>query len=374
MKAPPSERRRVNWSPRLRFFTCVLLTLVLFLISAAEVRAQWFTFGRAQRGYDRCVDLHNKREFDEARACIEEFLSEYPNSRWIEHLQFIEAKLETNLHKAQKRMHGFVMEYPDGPYSAEANFSLGELLELGGDYGEAQRFYSRVYVYFPASDLRDEASVKAGKCMLLDGDADSARLHLETYLAALPPQPWHSRAKEVYADALFETGELTRALQKYREIISDATSPEDASPECYLKIAGIYESMGNYKAALQAYRRFLGIFPDAIQKPAVEQKMAELASHLGVDLSADGRPHIIEAGLFETEQQAMRLVARLKKLGYRAYLVTRNMDHTELLSVRLGPYDSKDSAVTVADRLSEEAGIEATLLPQGGMFWAGDAE
>jgi len=58
----------------------------------------------------------------------------------------------------------------------------------------------------------------------------------------------------------------------------------------------------------------------------------------------------------------------LKKLGHQAYLVTRNMHGTEYLSVRLGPYESRDSALAVAGRLGEEAGLEVKLLPQGSPF------
>lgn len=368
MQAYFSKPARSCLKSCLRLFAPSLFAVALLSVVAREANAEWFIFGRAQHRYERCVELYNNKQFEEARLCINDFLSSYPNSRWVEHLQFLEAKLESKVHEAQAKMHKFVQEFPEGPYSAEANYSLGQLSELTGDYEEAQRFYLQVYEYFPTSELRDDSAVKAAKCMLLGGDAESAKLRLEAYLAARPEQPWRSRATEIYADALFDTGEFQQAQQKYKEIISEASSTGDVSPECYIKVAGIYESMGNNKAALQAYRRFLNIFPNAIQKPAVEQKMADIASHLRVDLSINGRPHIIEAGLFESKQKAMRLVARLKKLGYQAYVVTRNIEHSELLSVRLGPYGSRDSALTVADRLNEEAGLDVTLLPQGGVF------
>lgn len=351
--------------PQLAF---VLMAFALCLCAPREADGQWFLFGRAQRRYDRCVELYSGKQFDEARRCIRSFLSEYPNSRWVEHLQFLDAKLETNIYEAQAKMHRFVQEFPEGPYSAEANFSLGELYELTADYARARKFYLQVYRYFLTSELREEAGMRAAKCMLLSGDTISAKEHLEGYLASDPPQPWRSRAKELYADALLESGEFLPAQKMYKEIISEASSPEEASPDCYLKIAGIYESRGNYKAALQTYRQFLNIFPSSIRRPAAERKIAELASLLKVDLSINGRPHIIEAGLFDSEQKAMRLVGRLKKLGYQAYLVTRNMNDTEYLSVRLGPYESRDSALAVADRLGEEAGLEVSLLPQGGLF------
>jgi TolA-binding protein len=363
------EKPRESLRPRHRRSLALALTaLALCLFAPHEADGQWFLFGRAQKRYDRCIELYTSNQFDESRMCIRTFLSEYPNSRWVEQLQFLEAKLETNVYEAQAKMRRFLQEFPDGPYSAEANFSLGELYELTADYPSAQKCYLQVYRYFLTSELREEAGVRAAKCMLLDGDTMSAKEYLQDYLAADPSPPWRSRARELYADTLLESGEFATAQKMYKEIISEASSPEEASPDCYIKIAGIYESKGNYKSALQAYRQFLNIFPDSIHKPAVERKIADLASLLKVDLSINGRPHIIEAGLFVSEQKARRLVGRLNKLGHQAYLVTRNMNGTEYLSVRLGPYESRDSALAVVDRLGEEAGLEVKLLPQGGPF------
>lgn len=353
---------------RSRILLLVMFASVGLFVLSREANAQWFLFGRPQNKYDQCIELSDKKEFEEARACIQEFLADYPNSRWVEHLQFLEAKLDTNVSEARMKMHRFVQEFPQGPYSAEANYSLGQLAELTADYAEAEKFYMRVYDYFPTSILRDEAALQAAKTLLLIGDAESARVRLSNYLETQPENPWLSRAKILYADALFDAGDFQLAQQEYKEIISAASSPEDASPEYYLKIAGIYESMENYRASLQAYSRFLTIFPTADQKPAVEHKMAALASQLNVNLSINGRPHIIEAGLFESKHNAMSLVSRLKRLGYQAYTVTRNIDHAEFFSVRLGPYESRDSALATADRLSEEAGLDVTLLPHGGSF------
>jgi TolA-binding protein len=345
-----------------------MLVFSELLISTGQADAQWFLFGRPQNKYDQCIELYEKKQFEEARACIQEFLADYPNTRWVEHLQFLDAKLDTNVAAARVKLHRFVQEFPDGPYSAEANYSLGQLADLTTDYVEAERFYMRVYEYFPTSDLRDESAVQAAKAMLLSGDAESTSDHLSTYLSTQPQQPWLSRARELYADALFDAGDFQAAQQVYKEIISEAPSPKEAYPEHYLKIAGIYESAENYEASLQAYRRFLNIFPAAAQRPAVERKIAALAARLRVNLSVSERTYVIEAGLFKSRQNAMKLVARLRRLGYQAYTVTRNVDRAKLVSVRLGPYDSKDSALRTADRLREEAELDVTLLPHGGGF------
>ena len=344
----------------------VFLASTLFFLAPAKAEGQWFLFGRAQKQYEKCVQLYEEGQIEEAGQCIKEFLASYPNSRWVEHLQFIEAKMETSVSGAEDKLRHFTLEFPDGPYTAEANHRLGEILELKGDTEGAQKCYSRVYMYFWTSEFRDESGLRMAKCMLMRGDFESAIEHLDIYLGTHRIPPWQTRAQELQAEALYQTGEYVRAQNIYREIISEVLTPEEAPPRCYLRIAEIYEINRDHRAAFQAYRRFLNIFPNSIQKPAIEQKIAALASILKVDLSAAGRTYAIEAGVFKSTQKAMRLVARLKKLGYQAYLVSKNTTQEESLSVRLGPYQSRDSAALVADRLGKEAGIEATLLPHGG--------
>ncbi len=368
MQIVSSTRKGLNSKGIGRLIASTLALGAIVFFASEKTYAEWLRFGRPQRRYDRCIQLYQDKQYAESRQCIKEFLSDYPNSRWVEHLHFLDAKMETDVSEAKKKLHYFVIEYPNGPYSDQANFDLGEIHELEGEYEEAHKFYSRVYFYSITPELRNEAGLRMGKCMLLSGHADSARHHLETYLAAHHASPWHMRAKELYADALYQVGEYLNAQRQYKEIISEASSPAGVSPHCYLRIAEIYELNENHRAAFQVYRQFLNVFPDAIQKTFVEEQILKLASLLNMDLSHTNRPHLIEAGVFASEPEAMKLVSRLGKLGYRAYLVTKSADREKLISVRLGPYNSRDAAMAAAERLKREADLEVTLIPQGSPF------
>jgi TolA-binding protein len=363
MRGFSPKRKPSNEKPCPRALALIIFASALPLLPLTDAGATWFPLGRAQRRYERCVELSEAKQFSEARHCIREFLASYPDSRWAEHLQFLDAKMETSVSTAQAKLHSFLLEFPDGPYSAEASFRLGEIWELKGEPENAQKYYARVYLYFGASEFRDEAAVRLATCMLARGNPASARRHLDIYLSTDRPEPWRTHAKALHADALYESGQYLRAQNEYKEIISEAFPPEEASPRCYVRIAEIYERNEEYEAALQAYRQFLNVFPDSIQRTAVEQRLTALASLLKVDLSANKRSHILEAGLFDAENEAVQLVTRLKRLGYQAYVVTRSTDHREVISVRLGPYESRDSALAAARRLSRETGIEVTVLP-----------
>jgi TolA-binding protein len=349
-----------------KLFVAILVVMAILSGTVSEASAQFFLNSRARRHYEECAELYKNRQFDEARGCIDDFLSIYPNSRWEERLRFMDAKMESDISKAQSKMRDFAREYPDGPYSDDAYFCLGQLFQLTGDYEQAYEYYSRVYERFAVSELWHDSIMNAAKCLMLNGEAESAVLDLEAYMAAVSDERPEPSIRALLADALFEAGRYERAQQEYREIISRAESPQAVSPEVYLKVAGIYEAAGNHDASLQTYRRFMSIFPDSPMRPFVGRKMSSLADGLGVDLSINGRPHILEAGAFESRQQAMVFLGRLKRMGFQAYLVTRSSDTKDIYSVRLGPYESMDSAAAAAERLDRETGIIAAPMPQGG--------
>lgn len=345
----------------------VLVVSLTLLVPSKETAGDWFLFGGAGRRYSRCVELYEQSQREEARECIREFLAEYPHSRWVEHLQFLDARMETDVSEALVKWRRFLIEFPRGPYSAEANFNLAEIYQLKGDPANAYRYYSHVYLFQGPNRFRDEAGLRMIKCALLSGDIDSAKKDIEHYLTTHQTEPWKTRVRELYADALFHDGEYEKAHREYKAIVSEATSPAQVSPRCYLRIAETYEKLGDYESAFRAYRRFLNVYPDAVQTQAVEQQLAVLASRLKIDLSGD-RSYVLEAGVFESDGEALGLVARLKRLGFQPYLVTRSQAGHGARSVRLGPYESRESALAAVTRLNEEAGLEVTLLPQGGPF------
>ncbi|GAB4330101.1 MAG: hypothetical protein Kow0099_00470 [Candidatus Abyssubacteria bacterium] len=344
----------------LQAFFCLGFLIVL----QGNTEGEW-VFNRAQRRYNDCVTLYEDRRLDEARQCVAEFFADYPDSRWVEHLQFLDAEMECDVEHALVKWRRFLIEFPNGPYSAQANFDIGEIYELMGDFPSAFTHYSRVCEYLAPNELCDEAGLRMIRCALLEGRLDSARELVRDYLSSHQNDPWRGRARELHADVLYESGQFSEAQQEYKAVISECSG---ASPRCYLRISEIYEKTGDDTSALQAYQQFLSHFPEAVQRPMVEAKLAELASRLGTDISFRRGSYVVEAGSFKSDGEALALIARLKKLGYNAYLVKRSGEVELAYSVRLGSYESRDLALTVVGRLKEEAGLDASVLPQGGTF------
>lgn len=347
-----------------RAFSFIAGILLVIPFAPTVCEAEWVLFGHAQRRCRECVELAESRRFAEVRECVDEFLSDYPHSRWSEHLRFLAAKLETDVEKAEEKLYNFVVEFPDGPYSDEAHFALGELYELNNKADRAQRYYLRVYEFFQTSGLKDEAVLRAARCMLLNNQPEDAARLMENYLTGAVPKPWRARAHGLYADALYQCGDYLKSQREYREVISSHETPRNAPERCYIRVAEIYEKLGDYECAVQTYRQFLRLYPESTHRADAEKRLVLLASAAELEFSEEGRTYVVEAGTSDSDHEAMALVARLRNIGYRAYMVSKQGNRKQIFSVRLGPYDSRDSAVAVVERLLEETGIASTVLPQ----------
>ncbi|MGB6066008.1 MAG: tetratricopeptide repeat protein [Desulfomonilaceae bacterium] len=74
----------------------------------------------------------------------------------------------------------------------------------------------------------------------------------------------------------FQLKEYDRAVMSFDQLSKDINSPYRR--EAYGTIARIYELMGKNKEAIQAYRQYLKIFPEAPDAAFVRAKIAEIAA------------------------------------------------------------------------------------------------
>jgi TolA-binding protein len=344
-----------------RILTLLLIGVILPLFLNGEAHGEWFFFNRAQARSRKCIQLYEAGDYPEARECTRQFLSDYPDSRWSELLYFLDAKMETDAPNAVKKYHWFLNTYPQGPYSPEAAFLLGELYELEGDFSGAQEVYMRVYLSFPASRSSKEAGLRAAKCMLVNNDIPSALNHLEEYIFLHTGYPWNTRAKELHADILFQQGAYEKAQAEYRQVISTIPANDPPAPRCYLRVAKIYEILGDHESALRCYSQFLKNFPDSALQKTAEERMLELSNILQLNPSAVDQSHVVEVGAFASEPDAVALVVRLKELGYQAY-IRKSGPPDNSFSVRLGPYKTKELVDIITEKLRREVGLNALIL------------
>lgn len=104
---------------------------------------------RQQNAYDQAYGLIKARRVDEAKVALKQFL----------------------------------LDYPQGPYTANAHYWLGEVYLLDGELPEAADEFSAVVQKYPGHRKVNDATFKLGKVYHLQNKLDKSRMLLERVAA-----------------------------------------------------------------------------------------------------------------------------------------------------------------------------------------------
>jgi tol-pal system protein YbgF len=89
---------------------------------------------------------------------------------------------EQQFAKAKEAFKAYLQAYPNGSYSANGLYWLGELQLLDKELSEAKSTFARLLQEFPTSRKVPDAMFKQAKVIHLQGDADTARQLLEAVI------------------------------------------------------------------------------------------------------------------------------------------------------------------------------------------------
>ncbi|MBV1931476.1 MAG: tetratricopeptide repeat protein [Porticoccaceae bacterium] len=81
--------------------------------------------------------------------------------------------------KAKAALKQFLLDYPQGPYTANAHYWLGEVYLLGSELPEAATEFSAVVQKYPGHRKVNDATFKLGKVYHLQNQLDKSRILLE---------------------------------------------------------------------------------------------------------------------------------------------------------------------------------------------------
>lgn len=86
-------------------------------------------------------------------------------------------------------MQAFVAQYPQGGYTANAQYWLGELYLVKNNYAQAIAHFDTVLKQFPSSSKAAASTLKIGYALAASGKENEARLRLQQVLKNYPDTP-----------------------------------------------------------------------------------------------------------------------------------------------------------------------------------------
>jgi len=95
--------------------------------------------------------------------------------------------------------------------------------------------------------------------------------------------------------------------------------------------------------------------------PALPAAKARSAEPMPATLGSDPFHYFVQAGAFRTEEEAAKQRARLQLLGINAQVSEREQAGRTVYRVRLGPFDKKEEAEKMTNKLGDNS-IDASLV------------
>lgn len=140
-----------------------------------------------------------------------------------------------------------VNDFPRAKYADYALFRLGQYSYFIADYGQARRYFSRLILHYPQSELRDDAQYLYCQCIMAAGKTDSAKLFLKAFVQNVKRSP--------YVDAAILDLESLGGLSQ--QTLAPSTK-EKKSPVYTIQVA----SYRNQADAQTAIHKLARVFPN----------------------------------------------------------------------------------------------------------------
>lgn len=198
-------------------------------------------------------------------------------------------------------------EYPDSPRAAEATFRIGNIYFRKNNYGQAVPYFRQVLTRFPNSAFVADANSVLAQSYFNLGDDREAQKYYEQWLKLLPEDSVNAltgmdeskyRMAKVSSTARalddilvdyvrflprsehlpelrFELGlrysnekNFLQAAAHFQQVVLTYSGSRFA-PDAQIKLGVTYDTLGDYKGSIEAYRWFLENFPGHPSAPMV---------------------------------------------------------------------------------------------------------
>lgn len=90
------------------------------------------------------------------------------------------------LAKAQKAFQGYLADYPNGTFVANAHYWLGEIALQSNNHSEAIKQFGAVVNHFPKSLKANDARLKLGDILVMSGQSEHAKQYYQAIIKDAP--------------------------------------------------------------------------------------------------------------------------------------------------------------------------------------------
>jgi len=323
-------------------------------------------------GLKRAEELFRQADYERARRAAAADTSSMDRSSFAASLLML-ARIETDYVKAEALFRR-VMASENERAAGRARLELATMRYATGDYGGALDLLSEGKVQGSERDA-DKAAYFAALCRRQLGD--NARAAAE--FAEITRGEYSSWSVLARAEIDAQEGRLAEAIGKY-----EGVARSHRSPIAVFKLAECLEQIGEREKALDRYRSLIGEFPRSFEAGRANEKIQLLTAsrarakdekqagggESGISPAREGkapageeRRFTIQFGSFGTKANALTVSDKLGGM-FRGVRVERfELEGRVMHRVRVGIYESRESAARDVARANERLGLTGAIVP-----------
>ncbi|MCH8557752.1 MAG: tetratricopeptide repeat protein [Balneolia bacterium] len=237
---------------------------------AFERSADYATFQIANSFY------RSDQTFESVRT-FRQLINDFPQSSFREQAQYSIGYiylLSGNYSQAIQEFERTIERFPRSQWAARAQYNIGNAHFNAGDFSAAISAYQRVLDRYPQSNLIIEAVNGIQFAQEAAGQSDTSTQKLEDFIAANPQAGTADQLRFRQAQSLLETSDYEGAIQSFRQYIR-VTNNERMIPEAWFNIAEAHRRAGDRSQAREAYRTVIDDFPNSDRR---ESALLELGN------------------------------------------------------------------------------------------------
>lgn len=305
--------------------------------------------------YRQAAAWFNQGEWEKARAAFTQLASQYPKSAWLPAIQLRLADLEPDARQAVEQYRQVLRQWPNSEWALDSRWALAQTLFVLGDVKPA---LAELNSLGPESGGRyPHALYLAGLCQLQLQQYAEAKSSFNDVLAQPIGSDWAGPSLVGLAEAELGLKNSTEALNALDRYLQEHPQGDFNAQALAVK-ARAAESQGGAQASAGVLQELLARYAESYEAEQARPRMSA-----PVPAEGEAGKYTVQVGAFSKADYAQKLVERLRKKGYNAYLLETRQGEEVFSQVRVGHYASKEFAQKIGEKLARGEKLPYLVIP-----------
>jgi len=253
--------------------------------------------------------------YDGTKEDLLGLLDQFPEGQWTDDITYRLGEVyedEGDLDGALQYYETLIDNFPESQWSDDAHFRLASAYLKAGEEAQALGAFQQLADEFPNSEWADDVLFQAGHILAQRGDVAQAQQFLDDLVTRFPDSEWIDDAQFGFGEAYVQAGDLERAVVAFERVI-ESSPGSGLADDAQFEIGNIYVQQKEWDKA----EEHLAVFQDELlaseQAPEALLALGEIHAEQGMPDRADAVYELLRAS-FPDHQATARIPGRSMEL------------------------------------------------------------